>query len=71
VGAPDDPSTEILPESPVEVPKEPPALLGRVLGKFTVVERLGKGGSGDVFRAEQAQLGRSAVIKVIRTSRGR
>lgn len=66
VGAPEDPSTEILPESPVQVPKEPPALIGRSLGKFTVVERLGKGGSGEVFRAEQAQLGRSAVIKVLR-----
>ncbi len=43
-----------------------PDLIGRTLGKFTVVDRLGKGGSGEVFRAEQVQLGRSAVIKVLR-----
>src|SRR5258707_15214764 len=41
-------------------------LLGRSLGKFTILERLGRGGSGEVFRAEQQQLGRSAVIKVLR-----
>src|SRR6185503_10893010 len=43
------------------------SLLGRSLGKFAIVERLGRGGSGEVFRAEQAQLGRSAVIKVLRS----
>ena len=66
MGAPDDPSTEILPAAPVEAASPAPQLIGRSLGKFTLLERLGKGGSGDVFRAEQAQLGRSAVIKVLR-----
>ena len=33
-------------------------LIGRTLGEFTIVERLGEGGSGEVYRAEQAQLGR-------------
>jgi serine/threonine-protein kinase len=65
VGAPDDPSTEILPALPVEIAPAP-TLIGRSLGKFTIVEKLGRGGSGEVFRAEQAQLGRSAVIKVLR-----
>jgi WD40 repeat protein len=61
--------TEVLGGAkPVEPAKEPRApLLGRVLGKFTILERLGRGGSGEVFRAEQAQLGRSAVIKVLRS----
>ncbi|HSN29860.1 MAG TPA: protein kinase, partial [Kofleriaceae bacterium] len=66
MGDPDDPSTEILPASPVEAALPAPQLIGRTLGKFTLIERLGKGGSGEVFRAEQAQLGRSAVIKVLR-----
>jgi tRNA A-37 threonylcarbamoyl transferase component Bud32 len=43
-----------------------PTLIGRSLGRFTIVERLGRGGSGEVFRAEQTHLGRSIVIKVLR-----
>jgi eukaryotic-like serine/threonine-protein kinase len=64
VAAGDDNATELLP-SPDAI-DEATELIGRVLGKFTVVERLGRGGSGEVFRAEQPQLGRSAVIKVLR-----
>jgi tRNA A-37 threonylcarbamoyl transferase component Bud32/WD40 repeat protein len=44
----------------------PTSLIGRTLGRFVIMERLGKGGSGEVFRAQQVQLGRSAVIKVLR-----
>ena len=66
----DDPSTEILPAGEAAVVKPPatPAasLVGRTLGKFKIVEKLGRGGSGDVYRAEQEQLGRTAVIKVLR-----
>src|SRR5690242_2160120 len=65
-----DTDTEVL--GAAVKPVEPAAeqrgpLVGRSLGKFAVVERLGRGGSGEVFRAEQAQLGRSAVIKVLRS----
>jgi tRNA A-37 threonylcarbamoyl transferase component Bud32 len=74
VGGSDDSPTEILPDAgdrAVTVDGEPAvlatgSLIGRTLGKFTVLERLGHGGSGEVFRAEQVQLGRSAVIKVLR-----
>ena len=62
--APDDSPTEILPaDDPLAAPR---SLIGRSLGKFEIIEPLGRGGSGDVFRAEQAQLGRSAVIKMLR-----
>ncbi|MEO8839923.1 MAG: protein kinase [Kofleriaceae bacterium] len=66
--APDDPSTEILPAGPAAAPTASPSgdLLGRTLGKLVLLERLGKGGSGEVFRAEQPQLGRSTVVKVLR-----
>ncbi|HEV7556471.1 MAG TPA: serine/threonine-protein kinase, partial [Kofleriaceae bacterium] len=66
----DEPSTEILPgrvtPDRIIVEHAPRLLIGRSFGKFTIVERLGRGGSGEVFRAEQAPLGRSAVIKVLR-----
>src|SRR5687767_13751992 len=59
--------TEVL-GGAVPAQKEPRApLVGRTLGKFEIVERLGRGGSGEVYRAEQAQLGRSAVVKVLRS----
>ncbi len=72
MGDTDDPSTELLPAgaSPVAGPatthEAPTSLIGRTLGRFVIMERLGKGGSGEVFRAQQVQLGRSAVIKVLR-----
>jgi serine/threonine-protein kinase len=37
---------------------------GRTLGDFIVREKIGEGGFGAVFRAEQPLLGREAVIKV-------
>jgi serine/threonine protein kinase/WD40 repeat protein len=40
-------------------------LLGRTLGEFQVKEQLASGGFGEVFRAEQAALGREAVIKTL------
>ena len=63
-----DSATEILADTPAGAAKDARfgSLIGRSLGKFTVIEQLGKGGSGEVYRAEQVQLGRSAVIKVLR-----
>lgn len=68
----DDSATEIIPSATAPgIPAsaatgEPASLIGRALGKFTIVELLGQGGSGEVYRAEQQPLGRSAVIKVLR-----
>src|SRR5262249_20690175 len=68
VSPPDEPSTELLPAGAVTPASEPPPvkLIRRALGKFVIIEKLGRGGSGDVFRAEQQPLGRSVVIKVLR-----
>ncbi len=40
-------------------------LTGRTLGDFVVRHRIGEGGFGAVYRAEQPLLGREAVIKVL------
>ncbi|HEX2568556.1 MAG TPA: serine/threonine-protein kinase, partial [Polyangia bacterium] len=40
-------------------------IIGRCLGEFVVRERLGEGGGGTVYLAEQPLLGRDAVIKVL------
>lgn len=54
----DDSATEILPAKAASASAVAPqdagtdaSLIGRTLGKFKVVERLGRGGSGEVFRA--------------------
>ena len=44
---------------------------GRTLGDFVLKEPLGQGGGGEVFLAEQATLGREAVVKIMaRASEG-
>src|SRR5262249_43334804 len=40
-------------------------LVGRILGDFTLCERLGAGGGGVVHRAEQRLLGREVVVKLL------
>jgi serine/threonine protein kinase len=45
--------------------KQPLNITGRVLGEFVVREKLGEGGFGQVYRAEQFTLGREAVIKIL------
>ena len=45
-------------------------LSGRNLGEFLVRERIGVGGHGVVYRCEQRELGRDAVVKVLRARPG-
>ena len=47
-----------------------PELFGRNLGEFLVRERIGVGGHGVVYRCEQRELGRDAVVKVLRSRPG-
>ncbi|MBK6424740.1 MAG: serine/threonine protein kinase [Blastocatellia bacterium] len=39
--------------------------LGRTLGRYTVVSPIGKGGMGEVFLAEDSQLGRKVALKLL------
>ncbi len=43
---------------------------GAVIGRYVVIEPLGQGGMGVIYRAHDPQLQRVVAIKVLRTSRG-
>jgi len=42
-------------------------LSGRTLGHFAILEKIGEGGFGSVYRAKQSLLDRPAVVKVLHT----
>jgi eukaryotic-like serine/threonine-protein kinase len=41
---------------------------GTVVGRYTILERIGQGGMGTVHRAHDPQLGRDVAVKMIRSS---
>ena len=48
-----------------EVPLEPDPLIGRALGSYRVIRRIGEGGMGGVYVAEHPAIGSKVAIKVL------
>jgi tRNA A-37 threonylcarbamoyl transferase component Bud32 len=56
-------------QSAIEIPDAAPVELPRRVGKFELVEELGCGSFGTVYRALDTELGREVAIKIMRAGR--
>ncbi|MBI2896325.1 MAG: serine/threonine protein kinase [Deltaproteobacteria bacterium] len=72
----DDPAIEICPQDRRRLVQtedfwaaDGDPMLGKTIaGRFTVLSRIGVGGMGTVYRAEQATVGRKVAIKILKSS---
>src|SRR5215831_17900317 len=63
----DDSAPDALPEEPAAASTEDPSVqIGDCLDRYTVRQRMGAGGMGEVFAAHDAELDRLVALKVIK-----
>src|SRR4051812_39614148 len=60
------PVSDSNPGEPVPVPRPArPSLSGRKLGQYTLIEKIGQGGMGTVYKALDTALERTVALKVL------